>query len=138
MNSICLITFHPDKIWCDFLNSFVNYKIFIIVDDNNFNLVEFETNYTNIKFIKVEDEKCKSNGYIDTSFTLKKLISGWDKALYYFGIEYIDNDFIWFIEDDVFFYNEDTLLQIDNQYINSDFLSNNFYENSNGTKDTWH
>ena len=85
MNFICLITFKPNKIWCDFLNLFNKYKIFIIVDDNNFDLVDFKNNYINITFIKIEDEKCKQHGYIDTNFTLNKLISGWDKALYYFG-----------------------------------------------------
>jgi len=38
MYAICLITFQPNKTWCDFLNLFNQYKIFIIVDDNNFDL----------------------------------------------------------------------------------------------------
>jgi len=138
MNSICLITFMPNKISCDFLNVFNKYKIFIVVDNNNFDLYEFRNNYKNITFIQIEDIKCKLNGYIDTNFTINKLISGWDKALYYFGVEDNNYDFIWFIEDDVYFYNEDTLLQIDNQYMNSDLLSNNFYENTNRNKDNWH
>ena len=138
MNCICLITFIPNKLWCDFLNLFNKYKIFIIVDNNNFDLYEFINTYKNINFIQIEDIKCNLNGYIDTSFTLDKLISGWDKALYYFGVEDNNYDFVWFIEDDVFFYNEDTLLQIDNQYINSDLLSNIINENSNGHKDNWH
>ena len=87
MNAICLITFIPNNIWCDFLNLFNKYKIFIVVDNNNFDLYEFKNNYKNINFIQITDEKCKLNGYIDTNFTLNKLISGWDKALYYFGVE---------------------------------------------------
>jgi hypothetical protein len=87
-----------------FLNKFKNYKIFMIVDDDNFNLVDLIKNYNNITFIKVENEKCNLNGYIDTNFAIKKLISGWDKALYYFGIQDTNYDFIWFMEDDVFFY----------------------------------
>ena len=138
MNLICLITLFPNKIWCDFLNLFSNYKIFIIVDDTTFDLYEFKNNYKNINFIQIEDIKCKLNGYIDTNFTLNKLISGWDKALYYFGVEYNNYDFIWFIEDDVFFYNEDTLLKIDNQYINSDLLSKKLDGiNTDGDKNTW-
>jgi len=134
MNAICLITFRPNRLWCDFLNSFNNYKIFIIVDDNNFDLSTF--NYENILFIKVEDEKCILNGYIDSNFTLKKIISGWDKALYYFGIEEKNYEFVWFIEDDVFFYNEKTIIQIDMQYTNEDLLCNSFKETNN--KDGWH
>jgi hypothetical protein len=128
----------PNKLWCNFLNLFKKYKIVIIVDNNNFNLHEFKNSYKNINFIQIEDIKCKLNGYIDTNFILNKLISGWDKALYYFGVEDNNYDFVWFIEDDVFFYNEDTLLQIDSQYINSDLLSNKYHTNSNGEKNTWH
>lgn len=138
MNSICLITFIPNEIWCEFLNLFSKYKIFIVVDYNEFNLYNFRNNYKNINFIQIEDIKCNLNGYKDTNFLLYKLISGWDKALYYFGVEDNNYDFVWFIEDDVFFNNEDTLLQIDNQYINSDLLSNKFNENSDGNKNYWH
>lgn len=139
-NIICLITFTPKEIWCDFLNSFKNYYIFIIVDDNNFNLFNFINNYKNITFIQVEETKCKLNGFINTNFILNKLISGWDKALYYFGMEYQYNNykFIWFIEDDVFFYNENTIIQIDEKYINYDLLSSNYEKNSDGNKNTWH
>ena len=138
MNALCLITFIPNKIWCDFLNLFSNYKIFIIVDNNNFHLDEFINNYKNINFIQIEDIKCKLNGYIHTtSIILNKFIIGWDKALYYFGVEDNNYDFVWFIEDDVFFKNEETLIQIDNQYIDSDLLSSNISENSDGNKNTW-
>ncbi len=84
MNLICLITFRPNTIWCDFLKLFNKYKIFIIVDDNHFDLTDFRNNYNYITFVQVDDNKCKSSGFIDTNFTLNKLISGWDKALYYF------------------------------------------------------
>ena len=42
------------------------------------------------------------------------------------------------MEDDVFFYNENTIIHIDNQNINDDLLSNTYGENSNGEKFTWH
>jgi hypothetical protein len=137
MNVICLITFKPAKIWCDFLNLFRKYKIFIIVDDNNFELYDFKNNYKNINFIQIQDDICKLNGYINTNFVIKKLISGWDKALYYFGVKYNNYHFIWFMEDDVFFYNENTIVNIDNQYLDHDLLSNTYYENSDGNKKTW-
>lgn len=57
MNAICLITIQPNKIWCDFLNLFNKYKIYITVDDNKFDLATFIDNY-NITFIKVDDAKC--------------------------------------------------------------------------------
>ena len=136
MNAICLVTFRPNKIWCDFLDRFSNYKIFIIVDDNHFDLSDFL--YENIVFVKVEDEKCILNGYINSSFTLKKIISGWDKALYYFAIEENEYEFVWFLEDDVFFYDENTIIQIDKQYSSEDLLSNSFKESIDANKNEWH
>jgi len=136
MNAICLITFRPSIIWCNYLNKFTNYKIFVIVDDNNFNLTKFIRTY-NITFIQISNNKCHINGYINTNFIIKKIISGWDKALYYFGIENTTFDYIWFIEDDVFFYNENTIQQIDNKYTD-DLLSNQYSINVNGYRNTWH
>ena len=69
---------------------------------------------------------------------LKKLISGWDKALYYFGVENKMYDLVWFIEDDVYFYDEQTIIEIDKQYVAEDLLSNKYVENSDGNKNSWH
>jgi len=138
MNAICLITFMPNKVWCDFLNLFNKYKIFLVVDKKHVDLSEFKNNYKNIIFLQAEDVKCNSNGYKKaSSFALNKVISGWDKALYYFGVEDTNYDFVWFIEDDVFFNNEDTLLQIDNRFIDSDLLSNTIGENNIEKNKTW-
>jgi len=137
-NAICLITVNPNKIWCDFLNNFQKYTIFIIIDNNNFDLSNVENEYKNINFVKIENKKCKLSGYIDSSFiSFKKSIIGWDKGLYYFTVENLNYDFIWFLEDDVFFYNENTILNIDKQYINDDLLSINFDENPDGNKKDW-
>ena len=136
--AICLITLRPNKIWCDFLNNFEKYKIIIIIDDNEFDLNDFKNKYTNIEFIKIDNEICKLYGYIDTNFTLNKLISGWDKALYYFCFENINYNFVWFIEDDVYFYDENTIINIDDQYTKSDLLSNRCNINIKGDKNYWH
>ena len=138
MNALCLITLRPNDIWCNFLNSFNNYKVFVFVDDNSFNLVDLQNKYKNICFLQVYDDKCKVTGYIDTSFTLKKLITGWDKALYYFGVEDTIYDFIWYIEDDVFFCNENTIMNIDKKYTNDDLISNEYFTNIDGNKNSWH
>jgi hypothetical protein len=138
MIAICLITLQPNKIWCDFLNTFNNYKIFIVIDDIDFDVTDFKNTYTNIDFITIENQTCQLNGYIDINFTLNKLITGWEKALYYFGIKNINYDFVWFIEDDVYFYDENTIINIDKQYTKADLLSNRCDININGNKNYWH
>jgi hypothetical protein len=44
---------------------------------------------------------------------------------------------VWFFEDDVFFNNENTLLQIDLKHPYSDLLSNVYTENKDGEKKSW-
>jgi hypothetical protein len=137
MNVLCLITFRPNSIWLDFLKNFINYQVFVIVDDNEYDLSLFQNTYTNITFIKISEDQCKLHGYIDTNFMIGKLISGWDKALYYFTCENTNFDFIWFFEDDVFFYNEETILKMDCKYRNEDLISSTYYENPDGNRDDW-
>lgn len=130
MNILCIISKNPEKRWCVFLNAFKKYKVYIIVDNNDYDLTEYKSTYKNIVFLKIEDTKCKTNGYVNGEFSGNKVINGWDKALYYFGVENKNYDFLWLLEDDVFFHNEDTLFQIDNQYKTEDLLSNVYYPNS--------
>ena len=48
-------------------------------------------------------------------------------------------EFIWFIEDDVYFYNENTILNIDNKFPHADLLSNTCVSNYSDKKtDGWH
>jgi hypothetical protein len=138
MNALCLITLRPNKIWCDFLNTFSKYKIFVIIDDNNFDASSFKSNYSNITFIQINDQKCKDNFFINTSYIVfKKEIIGWEKALYYFSIENINHNYIWFMEDDVFFYNENTIENIDMKYKCDDLLSRKYDINKHGNTTEW-
>lgn len=124
-NIICLLCYLPNDIYCDFLNNFIKYKIYIIVD-KNINLEKYKDKYRNIKFLKLNTDICISKNYINSCqeiyYHLPKSIS-WDKALYIFNEFKLDYDHIWFIEDDVFFHNENTLLTIDNKYGYCDLLT---------------
>lgn len=120
---LCLITLRPDPVWCQFLDSFTRYKVYIIVDDNNFDLTPF-TMYKTLTFIQIPDQDCITAGFRNTNLVLKKEVSGWDKALYYFSSE---SEYIWFIEDDVYFQEEETLVRIDLQYTKADLLSNRIF-----------
>ena len=136
-NAICLITFKPREIYCDFLNSFINYKIFVMVDDNEFDLTQFRINYKNITFIQIDNKECEKNGYINVNYMIKNL-SSWDKALYYFGVINKKFDKVWFIEDDVFFYNEELIIKIDAKYKDDDLLSRYPDAVNNGDRKDWH
>jgi hypothetical protein len=121
--AIALIVFKPNDIYLSFLNSFIHYDIYIIIDDNSVLYgKQYQDKYKNINFIQIRNIDCKNAGYINSNMVgIKKLISGWDKALYFFTFMNTNYNNIWFIEDDVFFYNETTLSDIDNTYVDSNY-----------------
>ena len=138
-SAVCLITFKPRDIYCEFLNSFTRYKVYVIVDDNDFDLTDFKAKYKNLTFVQIENKKCEDNGYINTcTNVLKKAVTGWSKAVYYFSLVNTQYDKVWFMEDDVFFHNEDTLLKIDAKYKGDDLLSKKPDQVNNGDRKEWH
>lgn len=134
MNILCIISKNPEKRWCEFLNKFKNYKVYVVIDNNESDLTEYTTKYKNIVFVKIDDAKCKTTGYVKGEFSDNKLTNGWDKALYYFAVENTNYEFIWLMEDDVFFHNEDTLVQIDTKYKTEDLLSNLYYAKTDANR----
>ena len=117
-NKIALICLKPEEPYLEFLNNFTNYEVYIIIDDNSVNYtLLYSAKHTNLRFIQIPDEICSQYGFTNVNnFGVLKHISGWDKALYYLSLNFKNTDSntkIWFIEDDVFFYDEETLLRID-------------------------
>jgi hypothetical protein len=136
MKAICLITYKPNDIFLDFLQNFKNYDIYVVIDDNQYYYQNIRLKYKNIHFIQIRNINCLKNGFKHTSYiTLKKEVTGWDKALYYFSFHYYD--YVWFMEDDVYLYNENTLINIDNKYPYQDILCNCNFKNANLNEWLW-
>lgn len=133
-NSICLICLMPRKVWLDFLSKFENYTVFIVIDDNYYDYVEkYKCEYPNLTFIQIKDGRHISANFRDLDRPYTPL-TVWHKALYYFSVENLETENVWFIEDDVFFYNENTIRMIDYNYVDYDYLSNVVTESS---ADSW-
>ena len=84
-NKLALICFKPNDIYLEFLNKFSNYEVYIIIDDNSVNYTSlYQTKYENLQFIQIPQQICKQYGFINVNkIGIKKLVSGWDKALCY-------------------------------------------------------
>ena len=105
-NALCLLTKVPNNIWLEILNNFIDYDVFVIIDDNsNYYSNTYENKYNNIKIIQIENADCYKNGYTNCNSAVgfPEVIS-WDKALYLMGEIKKEYEHIWLIEDDVFFY----------------------------------
>jgi hypothetical protein len=135
MNAICLVTITPTNEWCDYLNRFTNYKIYIVVDDNNFDYTLYKTMFSNLFFIKFQHESYKVNGYTNTQFDN----TAWDKALYYFAVENTNHKHVWFIDSKLNKCDQQTLIYYDQIYEEKkvDLLYSRFNENRNGYKGYW-
>ena len=134
-----LICIRPNEIWCDFLNKFSSYYVHIIVDDESFDCKNFIKKYKNLTFVKISNSTCRNHGFLNMNLMYaKKDCTAWEKAMYYFSCKNTNNDFVWLLEDDIFIPGENSILNIDRQFINHDLLSNKCETNSAGKKDYWY
>jgi hypothetical protein len=135
MNAICLLTHRPHLDWISFLNSFTHkdYKVFIVIDDNNFDLSVF-IDYTNITFLTINEKDCLDNGFRticaqsasidDYDLWEKNLLTGnlrptaWEKAIFFFTRDDNLSSYTntWFIEEDVFIPSMKAITNIDEKY----------------------
>ena len=121
---LCVIMHKPNPLWLKFLNDIHLYDVFVVIDDNEINYTKLYGNeYPNINFIQVDNRTCKKHGFINVNHVIKKLVTGWEKALLYFSRINKKYQNVWFMEDDVFINSENTLANIDSQYPNSDLLA---------------
>lgn len=119
--AICLLAYKPTieliQLYDDLYRK-DRYDIYVIVDDNNYDISDFREDFQNIQFIKVSEDTCYRSGYIHLNYMVKKgEPSSWDKGIYYFcEVNKINYKYIWFLEDDVFIPHSTVLQQIDYKY----------------------
>ena len=113
MNIICFWTVHPSKQFYDFAKQLQNdeYKVYICIDDYDYNIPDYDYK---VEIIKVDKDECIKNGYF--GFLKNWKCTSKEKSLYYFSKKNINYDCIWFLEEDVFIPNLNTLYHIDLQY----------------------
>lgn len=139
-NAFVLVTYKPKEIYFDFLNKFTKYDIFVIIDDNATNYDYLHSKYNNIKFIQIDNAILHNTGFINSSRLGEKITTGygWDKAIYFSCmIKKNEYNHVWFSEEDVFFYDENTLLKIDDKYLDYDILCNSSFEDGKLNEWMW-
>jgi len=116
MNIICLLSVRPCAETYNFFKSIkinTQYEVYIVVDDNNYNIPNYDGV---VKVIKINKNECELNGFKSTVLSFDNKACSRDKALYYFTKESIDYNYIWFVEEDVFIPNIHTIENIDKKY----------------------
>lgn len=138
--AIALIVKEPSEIYLDFLARFVSYDIYIIIDSDK-SMLHFQKKYKTLNIIQFDQQLCLNYGYKNVNYIgIRKRISGWDKALLFFSV-IIPNMYkqVWFIEDDVFFLEENVLTNLDEKYESQDLLANCDFQRqtTNNKEEPW-
>lgn len=116
--------------WFSFLDEFQHYKVFVCMGfDHNLPQGEIDKckkQYKNINFIEEDRGVSRISGF-----------KGWkdlgqpgrayahEKALYYLTANKVSHDHIWMLDEDVFLFNEKTLINIDLKHPDEDYLTRN-------------
>ncbi len=126
--------------WIDFLNKFKQYDVYIMCDRNSHDYSElWNTSYPNVKFLQIVRQEPESAGFANLSSAIspQQVVNSWDKAVYYFSKINTTYDNVWLIEEDVYFYSEQTLLDIDSKFPQSDLLTNAVTERAADMNSAW-
>ena len=117
------------------------YDFYICIDKG----VEINNNDENISLLFVDGKSAEEKGFKSSVLYFQGRACSRDKALYYFSIEKPDvYDNVWMIEDDVFFYNLETIRRLDRRYPSSDLITKQFdivrneHEKNKMSWDNWH
>ncbi len=132
--AIALLCVKPHINHINFLKELPGYDIYLICDSNE---QLGEPPASHIHYIQIKEDECVQSKYINAAITIQKEITSWDKALYYFCKINTAYSNIWFIEDDVFIPEVNTIHAIDIKYPNADLLVGDHSENKIGDMG-WH
>lgn len=120
--AICVLSREYNQIWVDFLHSVTEYDVYFVIDDNS---KIYSSDSLKVNIIQIIDEECKNNNYYNSSIAtnIKKPVISWDKALYFFNCR-CENKYehVWFLEDDVFVKDFQTLYRICRNNKDADLL----------------
>jgi hypothetical protein len=137
--AIALLTFRPDLRQVQFYERFsrLGYTVFVLVDDNDFVVPSSSL----ARYLKIDEQKCLRRGYVllNPMISMRKRIpvSAWEKALFFFGVNYRDFDHVWFFEDDVFIPNVELLPRINGKHPDADLLCRSNRVNHFGELKSW-
>ena len=81
------------------------------------------------KCVYIDDAVARENGFFNSSPIITKTPIAWDKAIYYLTNDQRVGDYVWIMEDDVFFTNPNICVALMDKYANdtSDLIVRNFF-----------
>ncbi len=133
--AVAVVSRNINEQWLDFLNGFYEHDCYLFIDNMETDISKVSEKYKNVKILQIPNEECEKHGFINSSTinNMPRIIS-WDRALYHMCCNE-PYEKTWFIEDDVFFFSEKTLSNMETKHINVDMLLSN--SSKSQQKDGW-
>jgi hypothetical protein len=140
--AVAILTKYPSRGTLDFASIIglkTQFDTYVISD----NEIDLTTIYrAKVTTIYIKDQTCIDNGYINSNIGndvthIKKNPIAYDKALLHFARLDTKNDFVWFLEDDVFMSNALTLNTLTEKYSIYDLVVANNTKKEDDVMD-WH
>ena len=108
-NIICFLTFQPSASYYNLCKELLNgtkYDGYICIDDNNYDIPNYDGK---ISIIKIDNEESENEGFKNSVTYFKDRACSRDKALFYFCKLETEYNYIWFLEEDVFVPSKNTI-----------------------------
>lgn len=139
--AVCILCKHISIMWADFLNTFKEHDVFMMVDKKTDEFDDIEKKYPQIHFIQIHERLCEKTNFYNSSVSANMpYIIAWDKAIFFFCKLATYYDYVWFIENDVYFQSENQLTFFDQDplYSTADLLVKDHIVNATGNiKEGW-
>ena len=113
---ICFLTYRPNNMYYNLCKEVLdknNYKAYIFIDDDDYEIPNYDGK---IPIIRIKKEECENAGFKNTVSFCNGGACSRDKALYYFCKFEKSYDHIWFLEEDVFIPSKTTIPYLDDKY----------------------
>jgi hypothetical protein len=111
----------PPLNFLNFCETFCEYySVYVCIDDNSYD-ISLNAN-SKIIILKIDSNECENAGFKDCVMYVRNKACSRDKALYYFCKNNIEFNNIWFIEEDVFIPNVQSIINMDTKYNECDLI----------------
>jgi hypothetical protein len=139
--AIVFLTVAPSSTFFELITSIKrdDYDFFVVIDDKQHVIPEYNKHKISIiQYDDLETEEVETCGFKGSVLYFQNRACSRDKALFYFSNKNTKYQHIWFIEDDVFIPNIETITNIDTQYPSADLLVSAHVIEHNANPHGWH
>lgn len=117
--AICLLCASYCPEFLDYANSvyshYTDYDVYVCIDKTQTVSSDYKK-YNHLNFLLIDSQPCEEKGFKGSVLYFLDRACSRDKALYYFSMVNQTYDFVWFVEDDVYFKDPNNIRYLDQRH----------------------